>query len=49
MIRISVGYDLGMLDQFGAGIKGKNDDGSTKDRAYSLNRNRVTVGLALLF
>ena len=49
MIRISVGYDLGMLDQFGAGIKGKNDDGSTKDRAYSLNRNRITVGLALLF
>jgi len=49
MIRLSVGYDLGMLDQFGAGIKGKNDDGSTKDRAYSLNRNRITVGLALLF
>ncbi len=49
MIRVSVGYDFGMLDQFGAGIKGKNDDGSTKDRAYSLNRNRITVGLALLF
>jgi len=49
LIRVSVGYDFGMLDQFGAGIKGTNDDGSTKDRGYSLNRNRLTVGLALLF
>lgn len=49
LIRISVGYDFGMLDQFGAGIKGKNDDGSAKDRGYSLNRNRLTVGLAFLF
>ena len=38
-----------MLDQFGAGIKGKNEDGSTKDREYSLNRSRITVGLAFLF
>jgi hypothetical protein len=49
MVRISAGYDLGMLDQFGAGIKGKNDDGSTKDSAFSLKRNRLTVGLAFLF
>ena len=49
MFRISVGYDYGMLDQFGAGIKGKNEDGSTKDREYSLNRSRITVGLAFLF
>ena len=49
MFRISVGYDYGCLDQFGAGIKGKNDDGSTKDRGYSLNRSRIVVGLALLF
>lgn len=49
MVRISAGYDLGMLDQFGAGIKGKNDDGSTKDRSYSLKRNRLTVGLAFIF
>jgi len=49
MIRISVGYDFGMLDQFGAGLKGKNDDGSTKDSALKLNRNRLTVGLAFMF
>ena len=49
MFRISAGYDFGCLDQFGAGIKGKNDDGSTKDRGYSLNRSRIVVGLALLF
>ena len=49
MIRISAGYDLGMLDQFGAGIKGKNEDGSTKDSAFSLKRNRITVGLSFLF
>ena len=49
MFRVSVGYDFGMLDQFGAGIKGKNDDGSTKDRAYSLKRNRITLGLSVLF
>ncbi|MBQ6291511.1 MAG: PorT family protein [Bacteroidales bacterium] len=49
MFRISAGYDFGCLDQFGAGIKGKNDDGSTKDRGYSLNRSRIKVGVALLF
>ena len=49
LIRVSLGYDLGMLDQFGAGIKGKNEDGTTKDRNYSLNRNRLTVGLSFLF
>ena len=49
MFRVSVGYDYGCLDQFGAGIKGRNDDGSTKDRGYSLNRSRIVVGLALLF
>ena len=51
MIRVSAGYDLGMLDQFGTGIKfkNKNDDGSTKDSAFSLKRNRLTVGLAFLF
>ena len=49
MIRVSVGYDFGMLDQFGAGLKGRNDDGSTKDSALKLNRNRLTVGLAFMF
>lgn len=49
MVRVSAGYDLGMLDQFGAGVKGKNNDGSTKDSAFSLRRNRITVGLSFLF
>lgn len=48
-IRISVGYDFGMLDQFGAGIKGRNEDGSTKDRSYKLNRNRLTAGVSFMF
>lgn len=49
MIRINVGYNFGIVNQIGDGLKGKDENGNAVDGKLKLHRNTLNIGVAYLF
>lgn len=49
MARITVGYNFGIVNQIGDGLKQKDENGNPIDGKTTLHRNTLNVGIAFLF
>ena len=49
MARITVGYNFGIVNQIGDGLKKKDENGNPIDGKTTLHRNTLNVGIAFLF
>lgn len=49
MARITVGYNFGIVNQIGDGLKQKDENGNPINGKTTLHRNTLNVGIAFLF